>query len=73
MKVEHEMKLNRAEMRMIRWMYGVSLTDRKKVRQKMGLEAIADGVRRGRLQWYGHVGRKDENDRVKKVMSCHLT
>ena len=27
-----------------------------------------DVVRRGRLRWYGHVVRKDENDWVKKVM-----
>ena len=45
-------------MRMIRWMCGMSLRDRKtsaEVRQKMGAEAIADVVRGGRLQWYEHV------------------
>ena len=75
LKVEHEEKLNRAEMRMIRWMCGVSLRDRKtsaELRQKMGVEAIADVVRRGRLRWYGHVVRKEENDWVKKVMSFNV-
>ena len=30
MKVEHELKLNRTEMSMIRWMCGVKLNERKK-------------------------------------------
>jgi len=30
MKVEHELKLNRTEMNMIRWMCGVKLNERKK-------------------------------------------
>ena len=30
MKVEHELKMNRTEMSMIRWMCGVKLNDRKK-------------------------------------------
>ena len=75
LRVEHEDKLNRAEMRMIRWMCGVSLRERKtcaELRQKMGVEAIVDVVRRGRLRWYGHVARKKENDWVKKVMSLNL-
>ena len=29
MKVEHELKMNRTEMRMIRWMCGVKLNERK--------------------------------------------
>ena len=30
MKVEHELKMNRTEMNMIRWMCGVKLNERKK-------------------------------------------
>ena len=32
MKVEHELKMNRTEMSMIRWMCGVKLNERKKVK-----------------------------------------
>jgi len=32
MKVEHELKMNRTEMSMIRWMRGVKLNERKKVK-----------------------------------------
>lgn len=75
MKVEHEKKLNRAEMRMIRWMCSVSLRERKKsaeLRQRMAVEPILDGGRRGRLRWYGHAVWKNENSWVKKVMSINL-
>jgi len=30
MKVEHELKLNRTEMSIIRWMFGFKLNERKK-------------------------------------------
>lgn len=74
MKVEHEEKLDRAEMRVIRWMCRVSLGERKKsaeLRQRMAVEPILNVGRRGRLRWYGHVW-KNENDWVKKVMSINL-
>ena len=51
-------------------MCGVSLRNRKtsaELRQRMGVEVITDVVRRGRLPWYGHVVRKEQNDWVKKV------
>ena len=60
---------------MIRRICGVSLRDRKtsaELTQKIGAEAIAGVLRRGRLQWYGHVARKDENDWVKEVMSFNI-
>ena len=41
MKVEHELKLNRSEMSMIRWICGVKLNERKKseeLRELLGLE-----------------------------------
>ena len=41
-------------------------------RRRMGVEVIVDVVRRGRLRWYGHVVRKEENDWVKKVTSFNL-
>ena len=63
-EVEHEEKLNEAEMRMFRWMCGMSRRDRKAsadLRQRMGVEAIVD-VKTGRLPWYGHTVRREEND-----------
>ena len=65
MKVEHELKLNRTEMSMIRWMYGVKLNERKKseeLRELLGLEPVSLMIRNSRLRWFGHVERKDDND-----------
>ena len=75
LRVEHEEKLNRAEMRMIRWMCGVSLRERKtsaELRHKMGGHSGCGEERKGKLRWYGHVVRKEENDWMKKVMSFNL-
>ena len=38
---------------MTRWMCGVSLKERR-----LGVDAIGDVMRRGRLRWLGHVERK---------------
>ena len=44
MKMEHEVKLDRTEMNMIRWMCGFALKDRKKnaeLRELLGLEPVS--------------------------------
>ena len=68
MKVEHELKMNRTEMSMIRWMCGVKLNERKsKVknsRELLGLEPVSLMIKKSRLRWFGHVERKDDNDWV---------
>jgi hypothetical protein len=69
MKVEHELKLDRTEMSMVRWMCGISLKERKKseqLREMLGLEAVSLVIRKGRLRWFGHVDRKDDDDWVKR-------
>ena len=65
-----EAKLERAEMRMVRWMCGVSLREKTnaELRESMGIEKISDVMRRSRLRWMVHVLRKEENDWVKKSM-----
>ena len=52
MNSEQEAKLERAEMRMVRWMCGVSLREKKtnaELRESMGIEKISDVMRRSRL------------------------
>ena len=61
--------LQRAEMRMARWMCGVKLKDRllsKELRERLGIDDIALVLQQNRLRWYGHVVRKDDDDWVKK-------
>jgi len=62
---ENEVALMRAEMRMVRWMCGVKLQDRapsKELRDRLGLDDIISVLKQNRLQWYGHVLRKEYND-----------
>jgi len=73
MKKEDELRLERNDRRMIRWMVGVKLSDRvssEELRRKLNLEEIGVVLRRRRLRWFGHVERKDEKDWVK--MCSHL-
>ena len=57
MKVEHELKLNRTEMSMIRWMCGVKLNERKVKNsgELAGLEPVSFIITKSRLRWFGHV------------------
>jgi len=62
--------LQRAEIRMVRWMCDVKLRDRlpsKELRERLGIDDIAV-LQQNRLRWYGHVLRKDDDDWVKKCM-----
>ena len=66
---ENVVALQRAEMRMVRWMCGVKLKDRlpsKELRERLGVDDIALVLQQNRLHWYGHVLRKDVDDWVKK-------
>ena len=71
MKVDQEARFERTEMRMVRWMCGVSLKEKRRsadLRASMGLDAVGVVVRGNRLRWLGHVLRKDPNDWVRKCM-----
>ena len=72
---ENVVALQRAEMRMVRWMCGVKLKDKlpsKKLRERLGVDDIALILQRNRLRWYGHVLRKDDDDWVKKCMEYEV-
>ena len=67
MKAENLQSLGRAERMMVRWMCGLSLKDRKRIEVLygiLGVQSVAEVVRRGRLRWFGHVERKNEDDWV---------
>jgi len=55
---EHVVALQRAEMRMVRWMCGIKLKDRlprKELRESLGIDDITLVLQQNRLLWYGHV------------------
>jgi len=62
---EKVVALQRAEIRMVRWMCGVKLKDRlpsKELRERLGVDDIALVLQQNRLRWYGHVLRKDDDE-----------
>jgi len=66
--------LQRAEMRMVRWICDVKLKDRvpsKGLRERFGLDDIILVLQQNRLQWYGYVMRKDclQRNKNKKLQS----
>ena len=72
---ENVVALQRAEMRIVRWMCGVKLKDRlpsKELRERIGVNDIALILQQNRLRWYGHVLRKDDDDWVKKCMEYEV-
>jgi len=58
---ENEVALQRAEMRMVRWMCNVKVKERvpsKELRERLGIDDIILILQQNRLRWYGHVLRK---------------
>ena len=75
LRLDHVTKLERAEMRMIRWMCGVTLKDRMTsadLRTLVGVEVLGDVLRRGRLRWYGHVMRMSDDNWVKRSTTLEV-
>jgi len=61
---ENVVALQRAEMRMVRWMRGIKLKDRfpsEELRERLGIDDIALVLQQNRLHWYGHVLRKEDD------------
>jgi hypothetical protein len=72
---ENEIKLERNEMKMVRWMVGTKLIERvpsKELRQRLGLEDMQSVLRKRRLRWLGHVERH-EGEWIKKCTELKIT
>jgi len=68
---ENEVALQRAEIRMVRWMGNVKVKDRvpsKELKERLGIGDIILILQQNRLRWCGHVLRKEDTDWVKKCM-----
>ena len=53
--------LNKTEMRMLRWIQGISLKDHvrsEEIRNRLNVMLIVDQVTKRRLSWYGHNSKK---------------
>ena len=75
-KKEDEEVLVRAERRMVRMMCGVTLANRERSADLLGRlglkEAIADGVRKARLRWFGHVARREGEVGIRRVLAYEV-
>ena len=72
---ENVVALQRAEMRMVRWMCDVMLKDRlpsKELRERLDVDDIALVLQQNRHHWYGHVLRKEDDVWVKKYMEYEV-
>ena len=70
-KKAQEKKLDVTEMRMIRWMSGVTKLDRirnERIRGTTKVGEISKKVQESRLKWYGHVLRREDEYVGKRVM-----
>jgi len=71
-KKENVTALERAEMRMVRWICGVKILDKIPgdiLRRRLRIEGIGTALQRNRLRWFGHVQRKSDDDWVKQCLN----
>ena len=75
LKRREEERLERTEMRMLRWILGLTLRNKKKnddIRRILGVACITDKVRKARLRWFGHVQRREEEDCVRRILESDV-
>ena len=60
---------------MLRWMAGMSLSERKSnewVRSMLAIDDIAEVMQRNRLRWFGHVERRDKLCWIKRIETLQV-
>ena len=65
------MLMNKTEMRMLRWIQGVSLREHNRneeIRAAATVRPIATHLMQKRLRWYGHVSRRDDSHMTRTVL-----
>ena len=75
MKVTNKRKIATTEMRMLRWILGVSTRyhmRNEEIRRILHLSRIDEVMRSGRLRWFGHVQRRDANNVTRIVMELAI-
>jgi hypothetical protein len=69
------MKEDVTEVRMLRWMCGVTRLDRSRneyIRGGLKVASVTKKMRSNRLAWYGHVMWRDDSHITKRVMSMNV-
>ena len=70
MSVKDEKRMATTEMRMVRWAMWVSLLEHR--RNEEILEEAISMVMRRRLEWFGHVTRRDETENIRAVVEMKM-
>ena len=68
-------KISVCEMRMLRYCLGVSLEEHRtneSIREEANVTSIADLMKRRRLEWFGHVYRREKKDDIKRVYEMQV-
>ena len=63
------------EMRMVRYCLGISLEEHRRnedILQEAKVVPIKDLMRRKRMQWFGHVQRRDSQEDIRKVSEMEI-
>ena len=67
--------MQKSAMRMLRWMTGVSLSERKSnewVRSILAIDDIAEVMQQNRLRWFHHVERRGELCWIKRIETLQV-
>ena len=70
MSVKYKKRMATTEMRMVRWAMGVSLLEHRRneeILEEAKVEPIATAMRRRRLEWFGHIKRRDATENIRAV------
>jgi hypothetical protein len=71
---KEEKLLERTEMRMLRWILGITLKDMQRnenILKRIGVACITDKIREARLRWYGHVERSGDTS-IRRAMKLEV-
>ena len=74
-KKAQERKLEVAEMRMLRWMCGVTRRDKIRneyIRGTVKVVEVSKKIQQRRLQWFGHVMRREDDHVCRRVMDMEV-
>jgi len=75
LKRREEERLERTEMRMLRWILCLTLRDKKRnddICRILGVACITDKVQEARLRWFGHAQRREEEDCVRRILEADV-
>ena len=70
LKRKEEGLLERTEMRMVRWIAGISLLERREsqdIRRMCGICNVIEKAREARLRYYGHIIRREEEEPIRRA------